>query len=129
MALVFTFPKELQGPLQYWARILFCLLMFGLIAQAVHLVRARNVPAHRAAMLRAYAIGQGASTQATLFIITMAILGAELSGLPRDILMVLAWGLNLVIVEILIRCASTRQQSSHTEEQDFPEKLYSRHMG
>ena len=99
----FAFPDELQGLLLYWARIALSLWMVGLIAWAVIAIRSRNVLAHSAAMLRAYAIGQGASTQTVLGIGWMVAVGTEPLGPLRDGMMVFAWALNLLIAELLIR--------------------------
>ncbi len=99
----YTFPQELQGSLLYWVRILLGSLMIGLIVWAVVAVRSHNVMRHSAMMLRAYAIGQGASTQVFFGITWMIIAGSEASGLLREIMMVSAWVLNLMISEILIR--------------------------
>ena len=98
----YAFPQELQGSLLYWARILLSLSMIGLIVWAVIAIKSRNVLGHSAAMLRAYAIGQGASTQAVLGISWMVAFGTEPLGPLRDVMMVLAWGLNLLIAEFLI---------------------------
>lgn len=102
MTLVFTFPAELQGALLYWVRIVVSLTMLGLIAWAVVAIRSGNLFGHGAAMLRAYAIGQGASTQAVLGMGWMLAAGADAMGPMRDVMMVLAWGLNLLIAELLI---------------------------
>lgn len=102
MTLSFVFPHELQGVLLYWVRIVLSLSMIGLIAWAVIAVRSGNTPGHSAAMLRAYAIGQGASTQAFLGLCWLAILGTELTGPWRDVMMVSAWCINLLIAEFLI---------------------------
>ena len=53
-------------------------------------------------MLRAYAIGQGASTQTFIGIGWMILFGTEATGLLRDAIMVFAWALNLIIAEALI---------------------------
>ncbi|MFN3232272.1 MAG: DUF2306 domain-containing protein [Alphaproteobacteria bacterium] len=102
MTHVFVFPHELQGALLYWVRIGLSLAMIGLIVWAVIGVRSGNIISHAAAMLRAYAIGQGASTQAVLGIGWMIAFGAEAMGPMRDAMMVLAWALNLLIAELLI---------------------------
>ena len=102
MTHVFAFPQELQGVLLYWVRIGLSISMIGLIVWAVVALRTGNFPRHAAAMLRAYAIGQGASTQAFLGIVWMAAFGTELLGPWRDILMVSAWAINLLIAELLI---------------------------
>jgi hypothetical protein len=98
----YTFPDELQGPLLYWVRIVLSLSMVGLIAWAVIAIRSRNVLGHGAAMLRAFAISQGASTQTVLGIGWMIAFGTEPLGPLRDGMMVCAWGLNLLIAELLI---------------------------
>lgn len=103
MTLFYAFPEALQGPLLYWARIALSLAMFGFIARAVVAIRYRNIAGHHAAMLRAYAIGQGASTQTALFILAMALFGVEPIGSTRDVLMVLAWAINIAVAEIMIR--------------------------
>lgn len=103
MTQFYAFPQELQGSLLYWVRIALSLSMFGLIAWAVTAIRSRNVVRHSAAMVRAYAIGQGASTQAVLAISGMVFFGTELLGPQRDVMMVFAWGLNLLVAEIIIR--------------------------
>ncbi len=98
----YSFPDELQGPLLYWVRIVLSLSMLGLITWAVIAIRSQNISRHSAAMLRAYAIGQGASTQTFLGVGWMVVLGSEPLGPLRDAMMVFAWGLNLVIAELLI---------------------------
>jgi len=105
MTVAYAFPDALQGPLLYGARVALSLAMIALIAWAVVAIQARNVPAHRAAMLRAYAIGQGASTQTALFLIAMILFGREPLGVVRDVMMVAAWAINIAIAEILIHRA------------------------
>jgi uncharacterized membrane protein len=112
MTVFYVFPAALQGSLLYWARVLLSLAMFAFILRAVIAIRACNVSAHRAAMLRAYAIAQGASTQTALFIAAMVFFGAEPLGHSRDILMVTAWAINLAVAEVLIRCSAG---SNHVE--------------
>jgi hypothetical protein len=94
------------------ARVTLSLAMVAFIAWAVVAIRARRIAAHRAAMLRAYAIGQGASTQTALFLIAMALFDFEPLGSSRDILMVGAWVINLAAAELLIRRAFATRTSS-----------------
>ncbi len=98
----YVFSEDLQGPLLYWVRMVLGSLMIGLIGWAVIAIRSRKIFRHGAAMLRAYAIGQGASTQAVLGIGWMITIGTEPQGVLRDGLMVSAWGLNLLVAEVLI---------------------------
>jgi hypothetical protein len=84
--------------------------MVALIAWAIVAIRSRQLAKHRAAMLRAYAIGQGASTQTALGLIAMALFDSEPLGFSRDILMVGAWVINLMVAELLIhRVFATRK--------------------
>jgi len=105
MTVSYAFPEALQGPLLFAARVAFSIAMAALIAWAIVAIRSRDVAAHRAAMLRAYAIGQGASTQTALFLVAMTLFDTEPLGFSRDILMVGAWGINLAVAELLIRRA------------------------
>ena len=106
MTVMFTFPTELQGVLLYGVRLILGTSMLALIVWAVMAIRSGKVAAHRAALLRAYAIGQGASTQAVLGITFMVIAGTELLGPWRDVVMVSAWCINLLVAEWLIRRGS-----------------------
>jgi uncharacterized membrane protein len=112
MTVFYAFPETLQGPLLYGARVTLSLAMVALIGWAVVAVRSQDVAAHRAAMLRAYAIGQGASTQTALFLIAMALFDSEPLGFSRDILMVGAWVINLSVAELLIHRAFATRTSS-----------------
>jgi hypothetical protein len=102
MTHVFASPQELQGVLLYWVRIVLSFSMIGLIAWAVIAVRSGNILGHGSAMFRAYAIGQGASTQALLGTGWIVVFGIELMGPWRDVMMVSAWCINLLIAEFLI---------------------------
>jgi hypothetical protein len=62
----------------------------------------REVAGHEAFMIRAYALGQGAGTQVLVLMPWMLISG-ESGGLTRDLLMTLAWGINVVVAEWIIR--------------------------
>ncbi len=102
MTLYFSFPAELQGSALYVVRLLLGYLMIGLLAWAVLAARAGEFGQHAAAMLRAYAIGLGASTQSFLGLGWMLLSGSELLGPVRDGVMILAWALNLACAEYLI---------------------------
>lgn len=103
MTHTFVFTGDLQGNLLYWVRMVLGSLMIGLIVWAVIAIRFKNVFQHSAAMVRAYAIGQGASTQAFLGIGWIIIAGSEATGPTREGIMVFAWVLNLLVAEVLIR--------------------------
>lgn len=105
----YTFPKPLQGDLLYWVRIALGLAMIAFILWAVIAIRSQNVFRHGASMLRAYAIGQGASTQAIMGIGWIIVFKTEPLGPVRDALMVSAWVLNQIFAEVLIRTLLTQK--------------------
>lgn len=102
MTVGYVFPSELQGGLLYWVRVALSISMMALIAWAVIAVQSKKIFQHSAAMFRAYAIGQGASTQAFFGIGWLVVTGTDATGLFRDWLMVSSWALNLVVAEVLI---------------------------
>ncbi len=102
MTHAYAFPSDLQGPLLYWVRIVLGASMIGFLIWAIVAIKARNIVQHSAYMLRAYAIGQGASTQTILGLSWLAVVGSEAAGPAREALMVGAWVLNIMVVEILI---------------------------
>ena len=103
MTISFAFPEALQGSLLFSTRIVLGIAMLGLLGWAVIAVRAGRHRTHAASMVRAYAIGQGASTQALLGVTWIAIFGVEPAGFLRDCFMVFCWALNLLAAEVLIR--------------------------
>ena len=99
----YVFPEALQGRALYWVRVILGTAMFGLIVWAVIAIRSRKVFQHGASMVRAYAIGQGASTQTVMGIAWIIVVGSEAMGPLRDGLMIFAWVVNLLAAEIFIR--------------------------
>ncbi|MBB5516467.1 putative membrane protein [Rubricella aquisinus] len=102
MTVAFVFPLALQGPLLYLVRVIVSIAMIGLILHAIGAVRAGRIEAHRAAMIRAYAIAQGASTQTVMGLTVMLVTGQDLIGFERDVMMVSAWAINLILAEMII---------------------------
>ena len=95
-------PAPGTGELLYAVRLLFGSAMVGSIALGFAAIRRRNVPRHRAWMMRAYAIGLGAGTQA----LTQGV-GAMIFGPPTEVsgalLMAAGWVINLAVAEWAIR--------------------------
>lgn len=113
----YAFPEALQGLALYWVRMFLGTAMIGLIVWAVIAIKSRNVFQHSASLVRAYAIGQGASTQTVLGIAWIIFAGSEAMGPLRDGLMIFAWMVNLVAAEIIIRAKlrpPTRRQKHAT---------------
>jgi uncharacterized membrane protein len=72
-------------------------------------IRRGDVETHQAWMRRAYAIGQGAGTQA-LVLMLPAIISGTIDDLTRTVMMGVAWLLNLTVAESLIMRRRQRMQ-------------------
>jgi hypothetical protein len=83
-------------------RLVFSSAMLVFIALGFAAIRRRDVPAHRAWMMRAAAIGLGAGTQAFVFMFT-EMLAFHPDQLGKALLMGLAWVINLAVAEYLVR--------------------------
>ena len=102
MTMRYAIPEGLQGPLLFWVRLLVGVGMAAALAKGLLGVLQRDLAGHRAWMMRAYALAQGAGTQAVLMLPIILLTGPVL-GLTRDLLMTAAWALNLLLVDWLIR--------------------------
>lgn len=83
-------------------RLLFGSAMIGSIIRGFVAIRRGDVRGHRAWMMRGYAIGLGAGTQ-TLTLMFGEIIAGKPNELGRALLMGLAWVINLVVAEWVIR--------------------------
>lgn len=83
-------------------RLVFGGMMVVSIVLGFVAIRRRDVARHRAWMVRGYAIGMGAGTQAFTQLPWILTLG-EPEGLPRALLMGAAWVINLLVAEWVIR--------------------------
>jgi hypothetical protein len=100
----FFAPGPHDGALLYGFRVLFGVAMVACIAIGWTSIRRRDVVGHRAWMSRAYAIGQGAGTQALVHLMWMIFL--PLPGeAARAWLMGGGWIINLAVVELVLRRA------------------------
>jgi uncharacterized membrane protein len=94
-------PKPGTGDLLYVVRLVFSGAMIACLVLGFTAIRRRRIPAHRAWMIRAYAIGLAAGTQAFTEGIGQALLGpGELQG---DLAKAAAWVINLAVAEWVIR--------------------------
>jgi hypothetical protein len=92
----------LQGDLLYLVRIFVSVAMLLSIFMAVAAVKGGDIATHRAWMIRAFALGQGAGMQVVVLLPWMLLIGKP-SILQRDVLMSLAWLINLLIAEMAIQ--------------------------
>ena len=102
MTAVYAIPAELQGGLLYAVRIVVALSMTWAIMVSIRAILRGRVAQHRAWMIRAYALGQGAGTQVLILLPVTLIAGAP-TFFFRDVLMASAWGLNVLLAEWIIR--------------------------
>jgi hypothetical protein len=98
----YAIPPDLQGPLLHVVRLMVGAGMAAAIILAWFSILRRQVVRHEAWMIRAYALGQGAATQAFVLGPWM-VLSGQTGGLTRDLLMSLAWAINLLCAEWIIR--------------------------
>ena len=102
MTAAYPIPAAMQGKLLYGVRMAVGLAMTLAIIKAVRAVLKRRIADHKAWMVRAYALGQGAGTQ-VLILLPVALIAGTPTFFFRDVLMALGWGLNAVFAEWLIR--------------------------
>lgn len=101
--------QALQGPLLFWTRLVLGAAMAGWLVQGYVAARRRDIATHSAAMIRAYAVGLGAGTQALTQLPYFLIFGRPEQQII-DVLMVGAWAINLLVAEWIIRAARARRQ-------------------
>lgn len=70
----------------------------------------RDIKAHKAWIMRGYALGIAAGTQVVIFIPWMLILGTP-APLTRELLMGSAWVINLLIVEWILHRKPKRRST------------------
>jgi hypothetical protein len=102
MTAFYPIPADLQGPILYGVRLAVASAMVTSIIIGWSSILRRNVARHEAFMIRAYALGQGAGTQ-VLVLGPWMIATGESRGLTRDLLMALAWAINIVVAEVIIK--------------------------
>ncbi len=105
---LFYATKPGTGLLLYLLRLVFASAMAACLVLGVTTIRRGDVARHRAWMIRAYAIGLAAGTQAVTGGIGIALFGHGV--LQGDLAMGSAWFINLALAEWIIR----RQDGSGT---------------
>lgn len=91
-----------DGALLYSFRVLFGSLMALSIVLSFAAIRRRQIARHRAWMMRGYALGLGAGTQALTLAIGEVVLGPP-GEFSRALLMGAGWAINLGVAEWIIR--------------------------
>jgi uncharacterized membrane protein len=93
----------LSTPLIDVARAIFGLALISALAIGVTAAIDRDIPRHRAWMVRAYAIGMGSGTVALVFFPIYIVTGAPPSGLTSDVIFVAWWASNVGLAEWVVR--------------------------
>lgn len=91
-----------EGPLLYWFRLAAGLGMIFFLVQGYRTARQRRFDAHRPHMMRAYALGLGASTQMLIGIPTMLLFGTP-GPITGDLILGSAWVINLAVAQWALR--------------------------
>jgi len=91
-------PLGNEGPLLYWFRTAAGLGMLWFLVQGYMAARRRRFDEHPRHMMRAYAIGLGASTQMLIGIPVLLLFG-EPSPIVGDLMLGAGWAINLAVAQ------------------------------
>jgi uncharacterized membrane protein len=106
---LFYEPQPGSGTVLFVLRMIFAPAMATCLVLGFNAIRRRDIASHRAWMMRAYAIGLGAGTQAFTQGIGEGIFGHGV--LVADLSRGAAWGINLAIAEWAIRRPARRRRA------------------
>ena len=95
-------PVDHDGPLLYAIRLVVGSAMVSFICLGFAAIRRRDIAQHRAWMMRGYAIGLGAGTQALTHLPYVLFDGIQ-GELSRALAMGAGWAINLAVAEWIIR--------------------------
>ncbi|HET9958211.1 MAG TPA: DUF2306 domain-containing protein [Polyangiaceae bacterium] len=107
MGLVYPLPLADAHPLLKGFRVVLGLGMVLTLVLGWRAILRRDIRAHRAWMVRSYAIGIGAGTQALIMVPWWLLFGKP-AGIAYALLMGAGWALNLVVAEYRVRVPHRR---------------------
>jgi uncharacterized membrane protein len=102
LTLLWHFPDTYSAAMNS-GRLLFGIALGGALALAMQAIRQREFIRHRNWMIRAYAIGMGATAVTTVFFPIYMITGEPPTGLVADIVFLGSWAACVVFAEVLVR--------------------------
>lgn len=108
--LLALYPASATWPLQS-GRLLMSAALLGCLPLAVRAARGRDIQSHRDWMIRGYAIGIAAGTQALVLFPYFLFIG-EPKGLWSDLVLLSGWVINLAVAECAIRRAAPRRATA-----------------
>jgi uncharacterized membrane protein len=115
---LFYDPQPGSGAILFVFRLVFAPTMAACLVLGFAAIRRRDISSHRAWMMRAYALGLGAGTQAFTEGIGAAVFGQGV--LAADLSRGAAWVINLAIAEWLIRRPARRRTRRSRRMQRTP---------
>ncbi|MFF0775263.1 DUF2306 domain-containing protein [Nonomuraea wenchangensis] len=98
-----SYPRQDGGDLLAAFRLGFGSLMAAALVLGLAAVLRRRYARHRAWMIRAYALGLGAGSQALILGLWTGAAGGDPTGTTRALLLGAGWAVNLAVAEWLIR--------------------------
>lgn len=104
-------PADFEGPALYVIRLVVGSMMALFLCLGVAAIRRRDFPRHGAWMLRAYALGLGAGTQAFTHLPWFLFPGLR-GELARTLFMGAGWVINAAVAEWIIARGRRRQQGA-----------------
>lgn len=102
LGLLWRFPDTYSVAMSS-GRLLFGIALGVALGLAMLAIRKRDIARHRNWMIRAYAIGMGATAVTMVFFPIYAITGEPPTGLAADIAFLGAWTACVVVAEIVVR--------------------------
>ena len=102
LGLLWHFPDTYSAAVSF-GRLLFGIALGVALAIAMQNIRKRDITRHRNWMIRAYAIGMGATVVSMVFFPIYAITGEPPMGLAADIVFLGSWTACVVFAEALVR--------------------------
>lgn len=102
LSLLWHFPDAYSVAISS-GRLLFGIALGAALIMAMQAIRKRDFTRHRNWMIRAYAIGMGATAVTMVFFPIYAITGAPPTGLASDLVFLGAWTACIVFAEVLVR--------------------------
>ena len=95
-------------------RVVFGSAMVACLVLGIVTIRRRDIAGHRAWMIRAYAIAQGAGTQAVLGMLWLLFIGSPAEGLGKALLLTAGWLINIALAEWIVRRPAFRIRSGRS---------------
>lgn len=108
-----VYPTEVHtGPVLFWSRLLFGLGMILCLVLGLLAIRDKDIRAHRAWMVRAYALGLGAGTQVVTIGLGQAAFGTGMTA--TDAATAAGWAINICVAEAVVRLPRAHRPERRT---------------